>query len=135
VSVLWSLSKRYPIMTPPITGIVLYVKDIPRVSAFYQQHFGFTALPSGLIGLQQLVSAGGGCGLALHQAAKSQKSGAAIKIVFAVPDVKRFRAERRRHGLEFGPIHEAKGYCFANAKDPAGNSISISDRAYSSKKA
>lgn len=121
-------------MTLPIAGIVLYVKDIPRVSAFYQEHFGFTALPSGLVGWQQLVSPSGGCGLALHQAAKSQKSGAAMKIVFAVPDVKRFIAERRQHGLEFGPIHEAKGYCFANAKDPAGNSISISDRAYSSKK-
>ena len=71
-------------MTPPIAGIVLYVKDIPRVSAFYQEHFGFTALPSGVVGLQQLVSPSGGCGLVLHQAAKSQKSGAAMKIVFAV---------------------------------------------------
>jgi predicted enzyme related to lactoylglutathione lyase len=121
-------------MPPPIAGIVLYVKDIPKVSVFYQEHFGFTALPSALVGWQQLVSPGGGCGLALHQAAKSQKSGAAMKIVFAVPDVARFIAERRKHGLEFGPIHEARGYAFANAKDPAGNSIAVSDRAYRSEK-
>jgi hypothetical protein len=57
-----------------------------------------------------------------------------MKIVFAVSDVRRFIAERRNHGLEFGPIHGAKDYFFANAKDPAGNSISISDRAYRSKK-
>jgi predicted enzyme related to lactoylglutathione lyase len=122
-------------MAPLIAGIVLYVKDIPRVSAFYREHFGFTALPSDLVGWQQLVSPGGGCGLSLHQAAKSQKSGAAMKIVFAVPDVKRFIAERKKHGLEFGPIHEARGYAFANAKDPAGNSICISDRTYRSEKA
>jgi predicted enzyme related to lactoylglutathione lyase len=121
-------------MTPPIAGIILYVKDIPKVSAFYQKHFGFTVLPGCLVGWQQLISPNGGCGLALHQAAKSQKSGAAMKIVFGVPDVKRFITERRQHGLEFGPVHEAKGICFANAKDPAGNSISISDRAYGLKK-
>ena len=70
-----------PLMTPPITGIVLYVKYIPRVSAFYQAHFGFTALPSGLIGLQQLVSPSGGCGLTLHQAAKSQQSGDTLGVL------------------------------------------------------
>jgi len=73
--------------------------------------------------------------LSLHQAAKSHKSGAAMKIVFAVPDVKRFIAEHKKHGLEFGPIHQARDYVFANAKDPAGNSISISDRAYRTAKA
>ena len=113
-------------MTPSIGGIVLYVKDIPKVSAFYCAHFGFTALPSDLVGWQRLVSPSGGCGLALHQAAKSQKSGAAMKIMFSVPDVERFITERRKHGLEFGPIHQAKGYVFANAKDPAGNSIGVS---------
>lgn len=122
-------------MTSPISGIVLYVKDVPKISAFYREHFGFTALPSALVGWQQLVSPGGGCGLALHQAAKSQKSGAAMKMVFAVPDVARFIVERRKHGLEFGPIHEGRGYVFANAKDPAGNSIAVSDRTYRSEKA
>lgn len=117
-------------MTPPIVRLVLYVKNIPLVAAFYREHFGFRALPSDLPGWQELASPAGGCSLALHQAAKSQKSGAAMKIVFAVPDVKRFIAEHAARGLEFSPIHQANGYCFANAKDPAGNSISISDRGY-----
>jgi predicted enzyme related to lactoylglutathione lyase len=120
-------------MTPSISGIVLYVKDIPRVSAFYRQHFGFTAIPGNLPGWQRLASRDGGCSLMLHQAAKSQKSGAAMKIVFSVPDVECFISERRMYGLEFGPIHQGKGYVFANAKDPAGNSISISDREYRSR--
>jgi len=37
-------------MNTSISGIVLYVKDIPRASQFYQEHFGFTALPSDLVG-------------------------------------------------------------------------------------
>lgn len=117
-------------MAAPIVRLVLYVKDIPAVAAFYREHFGFVPLPSDVPGWQELVSPNGGCSLALHQAAKSQKSGAAMKIVFAVPDVKAFIAERAPHGLAFGPIHQAASYCFANAKDPAGNSISISDRGY-----
>lgn len=117
-------------MATPIVRLVLYVKNIPAVAAFYREHFGFVPLPSDLSGWQELVSPSGGCSLALHQAAKSQKSGAAVKLVFAVPNVKQFIADRAAHGLAFGPIHDATGYCFANAKDPAGNSISISDRGY-----
>ena len=36
--------------------------------------------------------------------------------------------DRAAAGLAFGPVHEAPGHCFANAKDPAGNAISISSR-------
>lgn len=117
-------------MSFPISSLVLYVKDIPRVSTFYQEHFGYKAEPSLLPGWQVLVNREGGCGIALQQAAKSQKSGAAIKIVFAVRDVEAFISERKQRGLIFGSIHQADGYCFSNAKDPAGNSISISDRLY-----
>ena len=117
-------------MPSPIAGIVLYVKDLPKVTAFYQEHFGFTALPGSTAGWVQLVSPLGGCALGLHQAAKSQKSGAAMKMVFAVTDLKTFIADRAAHGLKFGAVHQAPGYEFANAKDPAGNSISISNRTY-----
>jgi predicted enzyme related to lactoylglutathione lyase len=117
-------------MLPAIVGIVLYVKDIPKVAAFYQEHFGFTALPGTTIGWLQLISPTGGCSLGLHQAAKSQKSGAAMKMVFAVPDLPKFITERAKYGLKFGVIHQAPGYEFANAKDPAGNSISISNRTF-----
>jgi hypothetical protein len=36
------------------------------------------------------------------------------------------------NGLEFGSTHHdhANGYCFANAKDPDGNSISVSSRGF-----
>ena len=116
-------------MSLPIASVVLYVKDIAKVAEFYTTHFGYVEEPGSLPGWL-VLSAGEGCTISLHQAAKSQKSGAAMKIVFAVRDVERFIAQRARAGLKFGPIHQADGYVFSNAKDPAGNSISVSDRKY-----
>ena len=115
-------------MALPIAAVILYVKDIPKVANFYQRHFGLKPLPSKLRGWLVLESAPGGCSIALHQAAVSQKSGAAMKIVFGVADVYKFVNERKASGLKFGPVHETGEYEFANAKDPAGNSISVSSR-------
>lgn len=113
---------------PQIIRIILYVKDIPKVAAFYERHFGLHPLPGGTDGWLELANPAGGCAIALHQAAKSQKSGAAMKIVFGVEDVAGFKDARERDGLKFGAIHRADGVEFANAKDPAGNSIQISNR-------
>ena len=115
-------------MSLPVVRIILYVKDIPKVAAFYKEHIGLIPLPSSEHGLLELKSEMSGCMIALHQAAKSQKSGSAVKIVFGTQDVRRFVAERSQAGLKFGPIHEAEGFEYANAKDPAGNSISVSSR-------
>jgi catechol 2,3-dioxygenase-like lactoylglutathione lyase family enzyme len=113
-------------MSPSIVRIVLYVKDIPKVAAFYRRHFGMVPLPSSREDWLELKGASGGCTLALHQASKGQKSGAAIKVVFGAADVRRFVKGQARLGLRFGAIHEAPGFEYANAKDPAGNSISVS---------
>ena len=111
-----------------IARVILYVKDIPKVAVFYERYFGLKRLPGATDGWLELTSAAGGCTIALHQAAKSQKSGAAMKLVFAVADVRAFVRAREADGLQFGAIHAAEGFEFANAKDPAGNSISISSR-------
>lgn len=111
-----------------LSRVVLYVRDIPAVAAFYQQHFGLQPVGDGEPGWLELAPPGGGCAIALHQAAASQKRGSEIKLVFGVADVRAFKAERAAAGLAFGPVHEAPGHCFANAKDPAGNAIAISSR-------
>ena len=113
---------------PPIARIILYVRDIPRVAAFYQKHFAFEPLPGTEPGWLELASAIGGSNIALHQASIAQKRGSEIKIVFAVKDVPAFKAASAKAGLIFGAIHDAPGFQFANGKDPAGNSISISSR-------
>ena len=69
--------------------------------------------------------------LLLHPSGKGTKEGqVCVKLVFDVEDVPAFCKKARRKGLEFGPIHKAKGYVFANAKDPSKNSISVSSRAF-----
>jgi len=111
--------------------VILYVKDIERVAAFYQTFFGMKRIVSEEPGWLELESAGGGCRVALHQASKAQKSGAAVKLVFGVKDVPAFKEAAASRGLKFGPVHVVRngpGHAFANAKDPAGNSISISSR-------
>jgi catechol 2,3-dioxygenase-like lactoylglutathione lyase family enzyme len=112
----------------PVARIILYVRDIPKVAAFYQTHFGLRPLPGTEAGWLELDAPRGGCRIALHQAATSQKRGSEIKIVFAVKDVARFVRERAACGLKFGVVHDAGSHKFANARDPAGNSIQVSSR-------
>jgi predicted enzyme related to lactoylglutathione lyase len=111
-----------------IARIILYVRDIPKVSDFYQRHFGFKPLPATEPGWLELNSPSGGCSIALHQASVAQKRGSEIKIVFGVKDVRAFKANREANGLKFGVIHDTGAFQFSNAKDPAGNSVQISSR-------
>jgi catechol 2,3-dioxygenase-like lactoylglutathione lyase family enzyme len=113
---------------PQIIRIILYVRDVPKVAAFYERHFGLHPLPGATEDWLELANPGGGCTIALHQAVISQKSGAAMKIVFGVEDVAGFKEAKERESLKFGTVHRADGVEFANAKDPAGNSIQISNR-------
>ncbi len=99
--------------------------------AFYSQHFGYVAkqLPGDRI--IELLPDAGGIVIMLHPAAKSQKEGQAlIKLVFDVEDVDGFCRKAKAEGLEFGAIHQADGYAFANIKDPSNNSVSVSSRAF-----
>lgn len=117
-------------MAIAVSRVILYVKDVARVSAFYQQHFEMKPLPGSEEGWVELSSGKRSCNIALHKAASSQKGGAAMKIVFGVSNVRKFIAEREDDGLRFGPIHSPGEFEFANAKDPAGNSIQISSRGF-----
>jgi predicted enzyme related to lactoylglutathione lyase len=116
--------------TDTLTAVILYVRDLDAVAHFYQQHFGFVPGPATEAGWRELVAPDGGCTIALHRAAKSQKRGSEIKLVFAVRDVAAFRTKALRKGLKFGAVLDGPGFRFANAKDPAGNSISVSSRPF-----
>lgn len=118
-------------MQATLGRLVIYTKRIPEMVEFYQRHFGYRArqLPGDRI--VELCPAGAGMAILLHPAGKGQKEGQSlVKLVFDVPDVAAFCGVTARNGFDFGPIHQADGYCFANAKDPANNSISVSSRAF-----
>ena len=112
----------------PITRVILYVKNIPLVAEFYQRYFHMRPLPGATAGWVELAGPGGGCNIALHQAAKSQKSGSAAKIVFGIADVRALKARLEQAGMKLGVVHANERVEFVNAKDPAGNSIQISSR-------
>jgi catechol 2,3-dioxygenase-like lactoylglutathione lyase family enzyme len=117
-------------VSPSIVRVILYVKNMAKLADFYQRHFGFRPLPSKSDDWLELVSADGGCAIALHQASTAQKRGAAMKLVFGIADVRSFIKTSAKAGLKFGPLHAAEGFEFSNAKDPAGNSIQISSRGF-----
>jgi hypothetical protein len=98
---------------------------------FYEKHFAFEPLRQEGDRIVELVAPDGGINLLIHPAAKTQKMGQSlVKLTFDVEHVEAFHAKCSSEGLEFGPLHQADGYVFANAKDPCGNSISISSRAF-----
>src|SRR5205085_10337698 len=103
--------------SPSITRLVLYVKDIPRVAAFYQKQFEFYKLPLEEQGWTELVSPANGLTLSFLQLGKGQKAGqSCVKFVFDVEDVAASKVHYGENGLAFGAIHQAEGYQFANAR-------------------
>ncbi|CAG9266305.1 VOC family protein [Paraburkholderia caribensis] len=118
-------------MQASLKRILLYVKDVESTCAFYQRYFGYTATHDNDDRIVELTPPHGGAILMIHQAAKGVKAGqATVKLVFDVEDVDAFKARCADEGLVFGATHRADGYSFANAKDPDGNSVSISSRGF-----
>jgi hypothetical protein len=50
--------------------------------------------------------------------------------LFDAKDVADFKVKAAKEGLNCGKIWQPDGYEFANAKDPDGNSIQVSSRAF-----
>ena len=119
-------------MLPRLGRIILYTRKTDEMVAFYTTHFGYTALtrPGDRI-IELTPPDPGGIALLLHPLGKAQKAGQVlVKLVFDMPDVPAFCAAAAERGLTFGTVHAADGYHFANAKDPAGNPVQVSSRAF-----
>ena len=118
-------------MHSPLGTIILYARDMRKTASFYSKHFGFKTSGEISEGLIDLQAPNGGAGILIHQAAKSVKLGqVGVKLSFHSHDVVAFVAQASERGLNFGPVHQANGYLFANAKDPDKNSVSVSSRAF-----
>lgn len=118
-------------MQAVLDTILIYAKNPAATAAFYSQFFGFETSGEMLEGLIELNAPGSGASILIHQAAKSVKLGqVGVKLMFSVEDVDVFKEESAQRGLLFGSTHQANGYAFANVKDPDGNSVAVSSRAY-----
>lgn len=118
-------------MQPHLNRVTLYTNRIPEMAAFYALHFGYAAIEAPGDRLIELRPPGPGLIIQLHRAGKGRKQGQSlVKLVFDVEDVPAFCQVARKKGLAFGALHKGDGYVFANARDPSGNPISISGRAF-----
>lgn len=118
-------------MQPILSRILLYAKDVQTTCDFYERHFSFKVRRDEGDRVVELMPANGGVVIMVHAAAKGVKTGqVTVKLVFDIEDVEGFKEKSMAKGLVFGTIHKAKGYTFSNAKDPDGNPISISSRAF-----
>ncbi|KMW57577.1 hypothetical protein AIOL_002542 [Candidatus Rhodobacter oscarellae] len=116
---------------PGLSHIVLYVKDLGAVQAFYCHVFGYRARNRPGDRITELIPDGPGARLLLHKAsAKARQGQAQTKLSFQVADVAIFCAEADTTLVQFGAIHDAGDYEFANAKDPAGNSVQVTSRPF-----
>ncbi|MEM6760006.1 MAG: VOC family protein [Pseudomonadota bacterium] len=114
---------------PPLARLTLYMRKMHEIVAFYALHFGYTAWGDPADRIVELRPPGPGAILHLHPMAKGQKAGQVlVKLGFEVDDVPTFIAQAATRGLRFGKPFRGDGYLFANAKDPAGNSISVTSR-------
>lgn len=122
-------------MSPSINRIVIYTKKMQAMIDFYTGFFGFEARQRDGDRIVELQPKSAGLMLLLHPAGAGRTEGQSlVKLVFDVEDVEDCHRDLKERGLMFGAIHQADGYAFANAKDPAKNSISISSRAYAEPK-
>jgi predicted enzyme related to lactoylglutathione lyase len=118
-------------MTASLGRLVIYTRKIDEMADFYVRHFGFQVFSSDDDRIVELRPPNSGMSLLLHPAAAKQKEGQVlVKLVFDVEDVPAFCEAAKSRGLDFGKVHKADGYKFANAKDPSKNSIQVSSRAF-----
>ena len=118
-------------MTPVLGRVMIYTGKVDEMAEFYMRHFGFSVLRNETDRIVELKPHTTGSTILLHPAAANQREGQVlVKLVFDVEDVEAFCATAGAKGLEFGKVHQANGYAFANAKDPSRNSIQVSSRAF-----
>ena len=116
-------------MTPVLSSLILYTSQIDEMVRFYVEFFGYCAHVSESDRIVELRPNGAGTVLLLHPMGKGRKQGQVlVKLAFTTDDVPGFCQGCAEKGLVFGPLHTADGYVFAKAKDPSGNSVSVSGR-------
>ena len=108
---------------------MIYARDVERTSGFYEQYFDLRRVDENNSEMVTLIDSSGEEIIRIHQAGKAVKMGqAAIKLIFEVSDVDKFKLKSLTKGLKFGATHRGPGYQFANVKDPDGNGIQITTR-------
>jgi predicted enzyme related to lactoylglutathione lyase len=123
-------------MPTPLNRIIIFVADVEKCAAFYQDAFGFTALPSDISPSEWIELDTGGCRLAFHKAhGKSgpidRPTGGANnphKIVFHADDVAAERAKLVARGVAMGKVNQFGPLTMCDGHDPEGHVFQLSNR-------
>jgi predicted enzyme related to lactoylglutathione lyase len=118
----------------PLNRVIVFVGNVEKCARFYQDVFGFAALPSEDPGWIELDT--GGCRLAFHQAHGTKgpihsPTGGRMnphKIVFFAEDVAATRATIVARGGKMGEIRKFGELVFCDGQDPEGHIFQISNR-------
>ena len=108
--------------------LILYVQDVPKLSSFYQKHFGLEVIES--IPGEWAVLRSGSFELALHLAGPGYRDqaphgcGSNAKLVFETKeDLELLRERFAGTGVKLGAVKAYKGfdYKLLDGTDPEGN--------------
>ena len=109
--------------------VILFVRDVPTVGAFYRDVLGLSEVVSPDDPKEWLEFDAGACTIALHHGGVATKGRSRPpKIVFYSEDVGKTRAELIAKGAKFGPIQTTENFQFCDGRDPEGNHFQLSSR-------
>jgi len=115
-------------MPLPMTRLILYVHDVPRLKSFYQTHFDL--LVSEEIGAEWVMLKAGAVEIALHRVGKQYRDRpktdvwSNAKLVFTVESgLTEFRERLIAAGVSMRPLKRFEGYpqLMCDGEDPEGN--------------
>lgn len=112
-----------------IRRVILFVRDVPTVGAFYRDVLGLSEVASPDDPKEWLEFRAGACTLALHHGGVEKKGRTRPpKIVFYSEDVKKTRDSLIAKGVKMGALQTTENFQFCDGRDPEGNDFQVSSR-------
>jgi predicted enzyme related to lactoylglutathione lyase len=112
-----------------IKRVILFVKDVPMVGAFYRDVLGLSEVVSPDDPKEWLEFDAGACTITLHHGGVATKGRSRPpKIVFYSEDVEKTRTELIKKGVKMGAIQTTELFQFCDGRDPEGNHFQVSSR-------
>lgn len=127
-------------MSIPLVRIIVYVRDVAKVKAFYRTYFELPVVEE--IDDEWVVLQAGGIELALHRmgakyrnttasstsSAQDERTGPTTKVVFAITaDLAVHRARLKAAGTRVGELKRYEGFPYGmyDGRDPEGNVFQV----------
>jgi catechol 2,3-dioxygenase-like lactoylglutathione lyase family enzyme len=117
-----------------MTRLILYVRDVARLKAFYEAHFGFRVIEE--IEHEWVVLQAGQMELALHLVGRKFRNvphesiSPNAKLVFTVDSgLLELRSKLEKANVPVGEIKRYRGFAFSlcDGRDPEGNVFQLSE--------